>query len=134
MIQKQDIHTGLHYTGASTEIDRTEEYGISGDIVLTLMKKYLKKNHILYVDNWYSSPMLFRFLFQSDTGACGTVKSNRKGKPIFGTLEKGQCEAAYCENLLAVKWCDKRNVHMLTSVNVQYKNVLENPTGGEAKT
>ena len=46
------------YTGSDTEIDVTPDIGISGSIVMTLMEKYLGKGHILYVDNWYSSPKL----------------------------------------------------------------------------
>lgn len=116
-----DVETGyvqgyIIYTGGSTSIERTDNLGISGDIVATLMKNYLKKGHILYVDNWYSSPILFQYLFENNTGTCGTVRPNRKGMPIFGPVEKGHCESAHTDELLALKWCDKRNVHMLTSV------------------
>jgi hypothetical protein len=104
------------YTGTSTAIERTEKFGISGDIVLTLMKPYLNKNHILYVDNWYTSPILFKHLLEQQTGACGTVKPNRKGMPVFEQVEKGQCSAVHDDNLLALKWSDKRYVHMLTTV------------------
>jgi hypothetical protein len=101
------------YTGASTAIERTEKFGISGDIVLTLMKPYLNKNHILYVDNWYTSPILFKHLLEQQTGACGTVNPNRKGMPVFEQVEKGQCSAVHVKPL---KWSDKRYVHMLTTV------------------
>ena len=47
------------YTGTDTEIDNHSEVAISGSVVLTLMKNYLKKNHTLFVDNWFSSPTLF---------------------------------------------------------------------------
>jgi len=47
------------YTGGTTEIIRTSELGVSGSIAMTLMEKYLDKGHVLYVDNWYSSPKLF---------------------------------------------------------------------------
>jgi hypothetical protein len=104
------------YTGASTAIERTEKFGISGDIVLTLMKPYLNKNHILYVDNWYTSAILFKHLLEQQTGACGTVKPNRKGMPVFEQVEKGQCSAVHDDNLLTLKWSDKRYVHMLTTV------------------
>ena len=47
------------YTGTDTEIDYHPEVAISGSVVLTLMKNYLKKNHTLFIDNWFSSPTLF---------------------------------------------------------------------------
>lgn len=48
------------YVGSETEIDTHDDLGISGSIVMTLMKLYLEKGHNLYVDNWYTSPKLIR--------------------------------------------------------------------------
>ena len=62
------------YTGADTEIENHPEVGISGSVVLTLMRNYLKKNHTFFVDNWFSSPTLFERLLEEKTKACGTVK------------------------------------------------------------
>lgn len=116
-----DAETGyildlIIYTGASTNIQRNEEFGISENIVLTLMEPYLNKGHTLYVDNWYTSPALFHYLHDNNTGACGTVRSNRRGMPDFGPVGKGDCEIAHNDKILALKWYDKRVVHMLTSV------------------
>ena len=52
------------YTGAETEIDSHPEVGIPCSEVLTLMKNYLKKNHTLFIDNWFSSPTLFERLLE----------------------------------------------------------------------
>jgi hypothetical protein len=52
------------YTGAETEIDNHPEVEIPGSVVLTLMKNYLKKNHTLFIDNWFSSPTLFERLLE----------------------------------------------------------------------
>ena len=62
------------YTGADTDIEKINNLGISGSIVMTLMKPYLGQGHILYVDNWYTSPQLFVELYNQNTGAVGTVK------------------------------------------------------------
>lgn len=105
------------YVGSGTEIDNYEELGISGSIVMTLMKPYLGRGHNLYVDNWYTSPKLFSELHENKTGACGTVKSNRSGMPKFKNVEKGQVEHLHEGSLLAIKWHDKRDVHMLTTIN-----------------
>ena len=74
------------YTGAETELENHPEVGIPGSVVLTLMKNYQKKNHILCVDNWFSSSTSFERLLEERTKACGTVRKNRNGMPSFGKL------------------------------------------------
>nr|CAI5845615.1 unnamed protein product [Callosobruchus analis] len=61
----------------------------------SLMKGYYNKKHILYVDNWYTSPDLFQF---------------------SKSIPKGKVQSASTENLLAIKWHDKKFFHMLSSV------------------
>ncbi|KAI2645499.1 PiggyBac transposable element-derived protein 4 [Labeo rohita] len=90
-----DVLTGyvqdmIIYSGSTTDIQHYQGLGISGSVVMTLLAPYLRKGHVLYVDNWYSSPTLFQHLLSLGTGACGT---------------------------LAVKWHDKRDVHVLTTVH-----------------
>ncbi|CAF3127116.1 unnamed protein product [Rotaria sp. Silwood2] len=65
------------YTGADIEIERINNLGVSGSIVMTLMKPYFQKGHLLYVDNWYTSPKLFLELYNQGTGAVGTLKEFR---------------------------------------------------------
>lgn len=121
-----DCETGyildfIIYTGASTNIKEFEvaDIGKSGNIVLTLLEPYLKNGHTLFVDNWYTSPSLFDYLYKNKTTACGTVKRNRKNMPTFTEkLEKSEFTHRSTENLLAVKWKDKREVHMLTSCHI----------------
>ncbi len=105
------------YIGAETEIDNLPEIGISGSVVLTLMKNYLKKTHTLFIDNWFSSPTLFERLPQQKTKACGTVRKNRSGMPSFEKLGKRQQTYQTTGELLALKWMDKREVHMLTTAH-----------------
>lgn len=55
----------LIYTGSTTEYKKTDpSLGISGAVVNTLMKPYLKKGHKLFIDNWYTSPSLAMFLYK----------------------------------------------------------------------
>jgi len=55
------------------------------------MEKYLHVGHVLYLDNWHSSPALYETLHDMKTGACGTVRSNRIGLPkIFKKLKEGE--------------------------------------------
>lgn len=119
-----DVESGyilgfIIYTGSTATLDtKMESLGKSGQIVDILIKEYYNKKHILYVDNWYTSPDLFQYLLEQETGGCGTVRPNRKGMPEFRKpIQKGEVESACTENLLAIKWHDKKFVHMLTSVS-----------------
>ena len=52
----------------------------------------LNKGHILYTDNYYTSPALARFLISHRTYLCGTIKFNRRNyaKELVNVdLEKG---------------------------------------------
>ena len=85
------------------------------------MKPYLDKGHSLYIDNFYTSPSLFHSLYHTKTNACGTVRTNRRGMPKFPKIKKGErsvrvLDEDYCK-LIAMKWCDRRDVHMLSSIH-----------------
>nr|XP_054930729.1 piggyBac transposable element-derived protein 4-like [Dermacentor andersoni] len=95
-----------------------KDLGFSGSVVLELLQDYLGKGHSLFVDNWYSSPALFNCLQDKKTNACGTVRTNRKGLPNFSKkMKKGEAESYHTKALLALKWHDKRDVHVLTSMH-----------------
>ncbi|XP_064868624.1 piggyBac transposable element-derived protein 4-like [Oncorhynchus nerka] len=119
-----DVKTGfvqdiIVYTGSTTDIKHYDGLGVSGSVVMTMLAPHLGKGHTLYVDNWYSSPTLFQHLLSNSTGACGTVRSNRKGMPAFGCRKMQRGEVEFQENgqQLAVKWHDKRDVHVLSTVH-----------------
>ena len=85
---------------------------------MTLMQSYLQKGHNLFVDNWFTSPALFEVLHANRTGACGTVRKNQLGMPNFtDALEKGDSNYRHTDVLLAVKWFDKRDVIMLSTIH-----------------
>jgi hypothetical protein len=58
-------------------------------------------------------------MLSNSTGACGTVKSNRKGMPAFVCRKMQRGEVEFKENgqQLAVKWYNKRDVHVLSTVH-----------------
>jgi hypothetical protein len=104
------------YTGKTTNIDKIEKLGISGSVVSTLLKNRLNLGHILYTDNWYTSPALCSYLHENKTALCGTVKPNRKGMPkLPDILNKGDCILRQKNNILVLRWKDKRNVTMLAT-------------------
>ena len=108
------------YTGADTELsaETSPDLGLSGSIVATMMQPYLDKGHVLYTDNWYTSPSLCRFLQQHSTGFCGTVRKKRKHLPVFpSNMHKGDVVHRSCNDILCVNWHDKRDVNLLTTVH-----------------
>lgn len=83
-----------------------------------LLEPYLNKGHTLFVDNWYTSPTLFKLLHMKTTNTCDTVNKRRKGMPrMMEKLKKGQVCCRYSRNLLAMKWMDKKEVFMLSTMH-----------------
>ncbi|CAF1401911.1 unnamed protein product [Adineta ricciae] len=106
------------YTGSTTEIKIFPTLGISGSIVMSLMEKYFYVGHVLYMDNWYSSSVLYETLHDMKTGACGTVRPNRVGLPNMSKkLKAGEKFSQFTDNLLYLKWYDRREVNMLTTIH-----------------
>jgi len=64
----------LPYVGKQEKLEGKSCFGVTGDIVLKLMQDYMWKNHIVFMDNWFTSPLLFQKLAQMQTGAVGTVR------------------------------------------------------------
>lgn len=58
-----------------------QDLSISERVVVDLMQPLLPKGYHIYVDNWYTSVTLFKYLIDHDTQACGTIRKNRKNYP-----------------------------------------------------
>ena len=89
-------------------------------VVLALVEKLQGKGHHVYMYNFYSSPDLFTELREQGFGACGTVRINRRGLPpdIKKNLAKGDvCSVAMDNSMVALKWADKRQVSMLSTLH-----------------
>ena len=73
------------------------------------------------MDNYYTSVPLFQFLVTMKTYACGTVRSNRRFLPKAFAEAKKMKEQEVCvrrkKELLAIKYEDKRSVHMLSTIH-----------------
>ncbi|GLD65347.1 piggyBac transposable element-derived protein 4-like protein [Lates japonicus] len=56
--------------------------GLTYNSVMSLIKPaYLGSGFYVYMDNFYTSPKLFRDLYNFNVGACGTYRENRKECP-----------------------------------------------------
>ncbi|XP_072159136.1 piggyBac transposable element-derived protein 4-like [Bemisia tabaci] len=131
----------LLYLGSKTEYTDNYKAGKSGCVVMTLMQPYLGKGYNLFTDNFYTSPTLCQILRFKNTNLCGTVKSNRQGMPRFVVkqkklrnssgkkppkvvkLERGEMQERHTENMMVVRYMDKREVLMLTSMD-QFDSTL----------
>lgn len=78
--------------------------GKSGNTIMTVMKDYLEKSHALYVDNWYTSPILFTTLHLNQINACSTAKRDRKNMSFMqDKLEKDEISVGW--KVLALIMC-----------------------------
>ncbi|KAM4807675.1 piggyBac transposable element-derived protein 4-like [Rhinophrynus dorsalis] len=93
---------------------------ITGKIVWDLIAPLLGRGYHLYVDNFYTGIPLFRALYRCNTLACGTINRNRKGLPrqlVAVKQKRGESSSLRCEELLVLKYTDKKNVFMLTTIH-----------------
>ncbi|XP_052394791.1 piggyBac transposable element-derived protein 4 isoform X3 [Carassius gibelio] len=92
-----------------------ESKGISYDSVMILAnERLLGSGYKLFVDNFYTSPKLFRDLLRKKIWACGTVRSNRIGHSKT-QAPRGNIRWFREEDLLFVEWKDKRDVLMCST-------------------
>lgn len=120
-----DCETGyaldfIVYIGKDTDLhnDANPHLGITGAVVVQLLTPYLNKGHSLYTDNFYSSPSLSQFLLDKKTNSCGTVRQNRKDMPqLTEKLKKGETSWRSSDKLLVIKWKDRRDVTMISTMH-----------------
>ncbi|KAJ8352145.1 hypothetical protein SKAU_G00236210 [Synaphobranchus kaupii] len=109
------------YTGGAYTFNR--ETGIGHSTVMTLMNhgNLLGKGHTVYTDNLYTSPALYKALHAQNTGACGTVRVNRRGMPpgLRNLKLKPTEPPVFFESfpLLAASFRDAGIVTVLSTVN-----------------
>jgi hypothetical protein len=71
----------LHFEIYAGKEGAPSDAGATVDTVLRMTAAYQDQGHILYTDNWFTSPALLRALAQRGIRLCGAVRSNRKGMP-----------------------------------------------------
>ena len=105
------------YTGKETD---HPVKGLAHRVVMQLVDddRLEAKGYVIFTDNFYSSPALFKELGQKGFGACGTARKDRRGIPTTvrdARLKKGEKVSSTDDGLLALKWHDKRDVVMLST-------------------
>ena len=71
------MYLGKNEMATAEEKGLEKQLGKSGAVVPKLMSDLFGFGYKLYVDNWYTSEKLFRYLEESGSGACGTARANR---------------------------------------------------------
>ncbi|KAK7882854.1 hypothetical protein WMY93_029028 [Mugilogobius chulae] len=109
------------YEGKSAD---PSQKGLSYDIVMSLLNtSLLGTGYKLYVDNFYTSPILFKDLLQKKVSACGTIRTIRKGYPrtTVNVLKpkdtRGTIKWIREGPLLFVQWRDTRDVFMCSTMH-----------------
>lgn len=106
------------YSGKEGDIVHDKDIGFGGAVVKTMMDRYFGKNHILYTDNYYTSPVLAEFLHANKTQCVGTVRKTRRHVPKFPTkTKKKDIFKKKRGPVLAIHWHDQRKVNMLTTIH-----------------
>ena len=91
-------------------------HGLGYDVVTSTVKPYMNKNHHVYFDNFFSSPILLEHLSMQQTYACSIVRCNHKGMPQSAKQNLlGQENSFRLKRAIFAKWHDKRNVAFLSS-------------------
>uniref|UniRef100_A0A8C2JF62 PiggyBac transposable element derived 4 n=1 Tax=Cyprinus carpio TaxID=7962 RepID=A0A8C2JF62_CYPCA len=102
------------------KINSEESKGISYDSVMILAnEKLLGSGYKLFVDNFYTSPKLFRDLLHKKIWACGTVRANRIGH-LKTQAPRGNIRWFREDDLLFVEWKDRRDVLMCSTFHKAY--------------
>ncbi|XP_051170484.1 piggyBac transposable element-derived protein 4-like [Leptopilina boulardi] len=109
------------YAGKDADKSYTDKrIGVSGEVVKLLIGDLNEQGGTLFIDNWYTSPMLALQLHNQKTNVFGTVRINPKHLPKLNAKEikRGQMKVFHTPKLCFVSWHDKKLVTMLTTVHV----------------
>lgn len=111
----------ITYTGKETFARR--DIPLTSQVVLDLLGGYEHAGHIVYMDNFYTSPDLFVELKRNGIGACGTARHNRKNMP--GNIKPENLKMKKGDNpvfvrsgdVVACAWQDVKRVTCLSTVH-----------------
>ncbi|XP_023234619.1 piggyBac transposable element-derived protein 4-like [Centruroides sculpturatus] len=101
------------YHGREQNIENT-----AASVVKRLVDPLSNKGHTVYVDWFYTSISLAEYLSEVDTGMVGKVMKTRKGLPTAlkeAKLKKEEQTFRRKNNILAIRWKDKRDVYMIST-------------------
>ena len=98
-------------------------FSITESICLSLLIGFENRDHKVFTDNYYTSPVLYRERERRGIGACGTVKSGRKFMPLdlhpYRLLLATGDDPVFMpsDNLVTCAWHDTKRVHFLSTID-----------------
>jgi hypothetical protein len=107
------------YTGKSGD-HVNAKLGLTTRYVLNLTKKIENKNHIVNIENYFTSFDLYKMLIERQTYARGTARSNRKNFPstiLHPKCVKNQGEKKIVQRGQITAWKDKKVIYFLSSAD-----------------
>ncbi|KAF7214334.1 piggyBac transposable element-derived protein 4 [Nothobranchius furzeri] len=94
--------------------------GIGYDSVVHLVNtNLLGAGYKLFVDRFYTSPLLFRDLLQQEVWACGTIKAYRNDN-LDSQLPRGAIRWLRKDSILFVQWKDTRDVFLCSTLHTAH--------------
>jgi len=121
------VYTGKDTILESPLISRDTPKGTA--IVLKLTEPLLHKGYTLWMDNYYNSPPLAKFLKSCNTDCVGTIRINRKGMPKKlqeSKLQKGEAVAQHSGPICVLRWRDKKDVTMISTYHgAEFQSVVK---------
>ncbi|XP_068122252.1 piggyBac transposable element-derived protein 4-like [Hyperolius riggenbachi] len=115
------IWNAIIYTGKGTQFDPSySQFGLASASVLSLISPLLGQGYCLTTDNYYTSPELYEHLIRHKTDSYGTVRPNRRNLPSAFSAQKlkpGEITAWQKGKLMALRWKDKKDVSVLSTVH-----------------
>lgn len=135
-----DAETGYMYNWKlylGKDGGRPADVPLGTHVVQTLAEQLFDKGHVIYMDNFFSSPALYKLLADNQTGACGTLRANRIGVP--DQIKRAQPRAgqppvtARDGQILFISWYDKKVVNLITTVHsaVTYRKQVKSKQNPE---
>lgn len=107
------------YLGSATRVAPTNRnVPTSTSYVYKLMQPILNLGHRVFIDNWFNSPALARFLKRNKTNCIGTLRPNRKGVPAViqkAPLQEGQFVARKSDEVVVVALQDRKRLHLIST-------------------
>ncbi|XP_068225608.1 piggyBac transposable element-derived protein 4-like [Palaemon carinicauda] len=123
------------YSGKNTTfLDKYKNLSVTSRVVMSLMDPLLGKGYCLYTDNFYTSPTLADMLVDNETETVGTLRLTRKDVPAFiknAKLKKGETVAAFRNKSMVLKWKDKKDVYVLSTLYDDSMKIVKSRRGHE---
>lgn len=96
------------------------EIGATGSVVARLTTCVESQNYKLYMDRYYNSPGLSRYLLERKIHSCGTIMTNRKGVPRTiirrnKDMKRGDFDFLCNDQMSVIVWCDRKPLYFITT-------------------